>query len=100
MNFKSLILAASLLPFTSVMAGADVLASQSAGLTPEAAFGTMGRNPHTKKVASAPVQKVASLANARVNGVMMYDNDKDVTTTGVYAYTLTCLLYTSPSPRD
>ena len=33
MNFKSLILAASLLPFTSVMAGADVLASQSAGLT-------------------------------------------------------------------
>lgn len=89
MNFKSLILVASLLPFTSVMAGADVLASQSAGLTPEAAFGTMGRNPHTKKVASAPVQKVASLANARVNGVMMYDNDKDVTTTGVYAYTLT-----------
>lgn len=102
MNFKSLILAASLLPFTSVMAGADVLASQSAGLTPEAAFGTMGRNPHTKKVASAPVQKVASLANARVNGVMMYDNDKDVTTTGVYAYTLTAPVarkQVAPMPR-
>ena len=102
MNLKSLILAASLLPFTSVMAGADVLASQSAGLTPEAAFGTMGRNPHTKKVASAPVQKVASLANARVNGVMMYDNDKDVTTTGVYAYTLTAPVarkQVAPMPR-
>ena len=102
MNFKSLILAASLLPFTSVMAGTDVLASQSAGLTPEVAFGTMGRNPHTKKVASAPVQKVASLANARVNGVMMYDNDKDVTTTGVYAYTLTAPVarkQVAPMPR-
>lgn len=102
MNFKSLILVASLLPFTSVMAGADVLAWQSAGLTPEAAFGTMGRNPHTKKVASAPVQKVASLANARVNGVMMYDNDKDVTTTGVYAYTLTAPVarkQVAPMPR-
>lgn len=102
MNFKSLILAASLLPFTSVMAGADVLTSQSAGLTPEAAFGTMGRNPHTKKVASAPAQKVASLANARVNGVMMYDNDKDVTTTGVYAYTLTAPVarkQVAPMPR-
>lgn len=102
MNFKSVILAASLLPFTSVMAGADVLASQSAGLTPEAAFGTMGRNPHSKKVASAPVQKVASLANARVNGVMMYDNDKDVTTTGVYAYTLTAPVarkQVAPMPR-
>lgn len=102
MNFKSVILAVSLLPFTSVMAGADVLASQSAGLTPEAAFGTMGRNPHTKKVASAPVQKVASLANARVNGVMMYDNDKDVTTTGVYAYTLTAPVarkQVAPMPR-
>lgn len=102
MNFKSVILAVSLLPFTSVMAGADVLASQSAGLTPEAAFGTMGRNPHSKKVASAPVQKVASLANARVNGVMMYDNDKDVTTTGVYAYTLTAPVarkQVAPMPR-
>lgn len=102
MNFKSAIFAVSLLSFTSVMAGADMLASQSAGLTPEEAFGTMGRNPHTKKVASAPVQKVASLANARVNGVMMYDNDKDVTTTGVYAYTLTAPVarkQVAPMPR-
>ena len=102
MNFKSVIFAVSLLSFTSVMAGADVLTSQSAGLTPKAAFGTMGRNPHTQKVASAPAQKVASLANTRVQGVMMYDNDKDVTTTGVYAYTLTAPVarkQIAPMPR-
>lgn len=92
MKLKSAILAASLLPFTSVTASGGALAT--AGLTPEQAFGTMARNPHTRTAAAigkaqAPIQKVASLANTRVQGVMMYDNDKDVTTTGVYAYTLT-----------
>lgn len=79
---------ASLLPFTSVMAAGDALAT--AGLTSEQAFGTMAKNPHTRTAAQgkalAPIQKVASLANTRVQGVMMYDKDKDVTTTGARPY--------------
>ncbi len=90
MTVKTTILLVSALWCVSAMAE-NVAISHSGGLTPAEAFGTMGRNPRTKgfsKKNASTVQKVASVANTRVCGVMMYDNDKDVSTTGVYSYTI------------
>lgn len=38
---------------------------------------------------AADIMRSPSLANTRIQGVMMYDNDKSVETTGVYSYSVT-----------